>query len=194
MRKSLRVLKPQRSFQQTIDELMGKFDKLVVILAENKGKRRSIPLQRPGVWCARCHQRGHYPTKCIEEIRYTHEEYADEMFWTDNMEEVQWRMVQTQGQPNYRPLVERPQGIGRGTGPMGTKLIPRPHMEPPGGYPDPNGPRVKGTCYNYGDPYHYSPSYPWPKAPKPITILCGNCRGQGHTPWNVQIQLGPNCW
>ena len=64
---------------------------------------------------------------------------------------------------------------------MGTKPIQRPPMEPPGGYPDRNATRVKGTCYNCGDPRHYSPSCPWPKAPKPVPILCGNCGGQGHT-------------
>src|SRR5450759_4971751 len=65
---------------------------------------------------------------------------------------------------------------------MGTKPIPRPPMAPPGGYPDPNAPRVKFTCYNCGDPGHYSPNCPWPKAPKAIPILCGNCGGQGHMP------------
>ena len=105
-----------------------------------------------------------------------------ELFWTDEMEEVQWRLVQTTQPPPPRIFGARPQGIGRGTGPMGTKPIPRPPMEPPGGYPDPNKPRVKGTCYNCGDSRHYSPSCPWPKAQKPVPILCGNCGAVGHTP------------
>ena len=173
--------KTQKHFQKTIDELAGKFDKLAVNLADNRTRRRSAPLQRPGVWCSQCQQRGHYPAECTADLRYL-EAYEDqeEFLWTDEMEESQWRMVQSQGP--QRPPLNRPQGIGRGTGPMGTKPIYRPPMEPPGGFPDPNAPRVKGTCYNCGDPRHYSPNCPWPKAPKQIPILCGNCGQQGHTP------------
>ena len=186
-RKKEREAKPKRSFQRTIDDLAGKFDKLAVNLAENRVRRRTVPLQRPGVWCTLCKKRGHYPAECPEDARYLEEdeEEIQEVYWTDEMEDVQWRMVQANPLPPAqvpRILGARFQGIGRGTGPMGTKPIQRPPMEPPGGYPDPGKSRVKGTCYNCGDPRHYSPSCPWPRAPRPVPVLCGNCGAVGHTP------------
>jgi hypothetical protein len=63
---------------------------------------------------------------------------------------------------------------------MGTKPIPRSSMHPSGGYLDPQKPKVKGTCYNFGDSRHFSPNCPWPKAPKIVPILCGNCGGERH--------------
>ena len=185
--KSSNKKEKESKYQRTINELAGKFDKLAVNLADNRAKRRNVPIQRPGVWCTRCQQRGHYPAECTTDLRYVEdldvEDKFQEIYWTDDMEDVQWRMVQAaQSQPPPRIYGARPQGIGRGTGPMGTKPIPRPPMEPPGGYPDPSKPRIKGTCYNCGDPRHYSPSCPWPKAPKPVPILCGNCGAEGHTP------------
>ena len=169
-------------FQRTIDDLAGKFDKLAVHLADNKPKRRAVPIQRPGVWCARCGKRGHYPSECWENVQYVNEGDDIEVY-SGEEQEVDWQLVAaTPSYPTPPNLLMRPQGIGRGTGPMATRPIIRPPMGPPGGYPDPNKPAVRGTCYNCGDPSHYMPSCPYPRAPKPMQILCGNCGQGGHTP------------
>ena len=170
-----------KTFKKTIDELAGKFDKLAVNLADNRPKRRPVPLQRPGVWCVRCGKRGHYPAECMEDLRYIDQDYEEDVQWTEDPPELEWRLVNaTQPLNPPRPAPKQP-WIGRGTGPMGTKPVPRPPMAPPGGYPDPKT-LARGQCWNCGEKGHYLPSCPWPKAPTPIPTLCGNCGCVGHIP------------
>ena len=131
-------------------------------LADNRPKRRLVPLQRQSVWCVRCGKRGHYPAECTQDLRYIEQEYEEDIQWTEESDNVEWRLVST-SQPNTTPRPPmKPPGIGRGTGPMGTRPITRP---PPGRYPDPNTP-VKGQCWNCGDRRHFSPSDAGDKNPK----------------------------
>jgi hypothetical protein len=179
-KKKISAPRQLNEFKKTIEELTGQFDKLNVNLAQARPKRKSVPLQRPGVWCSRCGKRGHYPMECEEKVQYINEELEETYVVQAEEEEVDWRFVANAGQfvPNPKPINR---GIGRGTGPMGTKPVPKPPMEPPTGWPEP-GSVKKGSCYNCGDPSHYSPSCPWPKNPYQVKMLCGNCGQSGHLP------------
>jgi hypothetical protein len=171
--------------------LARKFDKLAVNLAGNQKKRRPLQIMRPRVWCSG--KAGHYPAKCQEDLHYV-EDYAEDVHWTDEIEELQWRIVQAQ-KPHHPPQpMSRPQGIGRGRGPMGTKPIPRPPMHPPGGYPDLQKPRVKVLVITVEIRGIFHLTVHGQK-------LQGQCPSfveiveEKDTPlWSVTIRLHPRCW
>ncbi len=103
-------------FRKTIDELSGKFDKLAVNLVDNRPQRRMVPVQRSGVWCTRCGEKGHYPIECPYPTRRTHyieEEYEDPAYYMEECEEVDWHLVNPP--PVTRMMVRPMTGMARGT-------------------------------------------------------------------------------
>ena len=153
-----------------------------------------VPTSRANVWCARCGEAGHFPSKCTrlpqKRIQYVQPEedvyyaYPEEEEDEDPASVYQVQTTHGRGraptpfgrtQPGIRMVST---GVNQGMG-----------MQPQ--YPS----RPPGYCFNCGSPDHYATSCPFPRQGQgaPRILPCQNCQEYGHFAQQCQkpVQVRP---